>query len=123
MTMSGFNRIGLNKQDCQQAAATRNGRKSEHHPWATSRHLAGIVSVLSGHSMLCTTSCPEFRNLGPGSLPLLSIDRGLCPAELMQTICIFANFFVKVETIPSKLSQGFVPVIAAKTTVLVIIVG
>ena len=79
MTMSGFNRIGLDKQDCQQAAATRNGRKSEHHPWATSRHLAGIVSVPSGHCMLCTTSCPEFRNLGPGSLPLLSIDRGLQP--------------------------------------------
>ena len=41
----------------------------------------------------------------------------------MQAICIFANFSVIVDAIPSKLSQGFVPVMAAKIKVIAIIVG
>ena len=69
MTMSGFTRslqIGLDEQDCHQTAATHNGRKSEHHPWPTSRHLAGVVSVLSGQSIQSS------GNLGHGTLPFSS---------------------------------------------------
>ena len=45
------------------------------------------------------------------------------PSEHMQTICIFAKFFAIVYTVASKLSQGFVPEIAAKITVPVTSVG
>ena len=60
----------------QQAVATCNGRKSDHHPWAKSRHLAGMVSVVDRF-------CPFH--------PLI---RFCSRSELMQTTCIFANFSI-----------------------------
>ena len=115
--LPGSCKIGLGKQDCQQAAATRNGCKSEHHPWAACRDLAGMASVAVWpfHAWYnCHVQSSEILGL---ALCLFDPLIQFCsPSELMQTICTFANFSVTADTIPSKLSQSFVPVIAARST-------